>query len=180
MQEPVARRFLCALCRAPVLVCSHCDRGQRYCAGPCSAISRRAAQQEAGRRYQSSRAGRFNHAARTQRWRTRQASKTQSVTHQGSQETPLDAVLAAHAPAGLATTATKQTDQPCTTIAPQPCQACVLPLGSTTNPAQVQCHWCCTTCAQHVRLGFLRRAPAGTDHGHLRRTARANPALPPR
>lgn len=177
MQEPLARRFLCALCRAPVLVCSHCDRGQRYCAGPCSAISRRAAQQEAGQRYQSSRAGRFNHAARTQRWRTRQASKTQSVTHQGSQQPPPDAVLAAHAPAGLATAA-KQSDQPCT-IAPQPRLACALPLGRANHPAQGQCHWCCTTCAQHVRLGFLRRAPAGTDHGHLRRTSRANTALPP-
>lgn len=178
MQEPVARRFLCALCRVPVLVCSRCDRGQRYCAGPCSAITRRAAQQEAGQRYQSSRSGRFNHAARTQRWRIRQAGKTQSVTHQGSQETPPDAVLLAHAPAGAAT-ATKQTDQPCTTTASHPRQALVAPLGRTNNPAQSQCHWCCTHCAQHVRLGFLRRAPAGTDHGHLRRTSRTNCALPP-
>jgi hypothetical protein len=177
MQEPVARRFLCALCRMPVLVCSHCDRGQRYCAGPCSAISRRAAQREAGQRYQSSRAGRFNHAARTQRWRSSQASKAQSVTHQGSQEPPPDAVLAAHAPAGLAT-ATKQNDPPCA-IAPQPCQASPLPPSTANNPAQWQCHWCCTTCAQHVRLGFLRRAPADADHGHLRRTSRTNTSLPP-
>jgi hypothetical protein len=176
MQEPVARRFLCALCRAPVLVCSHCDRGQRYCAGACSAISRRAAQQEAGQRYQSSRPGRFNHAARTQRWRTRQASKNQSVTHQGSLASPPDAVLAALVPAGLATAA-KQSDLPCT-ITPQPRQACALTLGSTNNPAPGQCHWCCTTCAQHVRMDFLRRSPADTDHGHLSRASRANTALP--
>ena len=29
------RFFLCALCRQQVLICSHCDRGQVYCAGDC-------------------------------------------------------------------------------------------------------------------------------------------------
>lgn len=29
------RFFLCALCRRQALICSHCDRGQIYCAGDC-------------------------------------------------------------------------------------------------------------------------------------------------
>ena len=37
MGDELARRFLCARCRAPALVCSHCDRGQIYCAAACAA-----------------------------------------------------------------------------------------------------------------------------------------------
>jgi len=76
MLEPIARRFLCARCRTPVLVCSHCDRGQIYCASGCAAAARGERQRDAARRYQCSRRGRFNHAARTRRWRERQAVST--------------------------------------------------------------------------------------------------------
>ena len=67
MPEPAARRFLCARCRAPVLVlvCSACDRGQIYCASGCSALARRQSQHAAAQRYQRTRCGRFIHAART-------------------------------------------------------------------------------------------------------------------
>ena len=34
--ESTGRRYLCAACRAAVLICSHCDRGQRYCAAGCA------------------------------------------------------------------------------------------------------------------------------------------------
>jgi hypothetical protein len=63
-------------------VCSHCDRGQRYCAADCAVIARKALQQEAAQRYQCSRSGRLKHAQRTRRWRERQATLNQSVTHQ--------------------------------------------------------------------------------------------------
>ena len=75
-----ARLFLCARCQAQVLVCSHCDRGQIYCAQGCAQTARRDAQRAAGRRYQASRRGRVNHAARAGRYRARQ----NNVTHQGS------------------------------------------------------------------------------------------------
>jgi hypothetical protein len=74
------RLFLCARCQAQILVCSHCDRGQIYCAQGCAQTARRAAQRAAGRRYQASRRGRVNHAARAGRYRARQ----NNVTHQGS------------------------------------------------------------------------------------------------
>jgi hypothetical protein len=41
------RRFLCARCRSPVLICSHCDRGQRYCSAACSLQARSCAQRAA-------------------------------------------------------------------------------------------------------------------------------------
>ena len=134
MRDAPARRFVCVRCHAPVLVCSRCDRGQIYCAAGCSATARRQSQRDAGRRYQDSLPGRFHHAARTQRWRVRQAALTastpmpaatqvapcaaQSVTHQGSPSGGSDAVLATPSsmPAAAAAPAPASHDQPCTTV----------------------------------------------------------------
>ena len=74
------RQFLCALCRCTVLICSHCDRGQRYCSAACSRQARSSAQRAAGKRYQDSRKGRHAHARRQGQWRARH----KIVTHQGS------------------------------------------------------------------------------------------------
>jgi len=46
------RTFACALCRREVLLCSSCDRGQRYCSVGCREQARRACLRKAGRRYQ--------------------------------------------------------------------------------------------------------------------------------
>ena len=78
--EPPARHYLCARCRTAVLICSRCDRGQRYCAGDCAKQVRTQSLQEAGQRYQSSRSGRLKHATRQRRYRDRQTK----VTHHGS------------------------------------------------------------------------------------------------
>ena len=134
MGDEPARRFLCARCRAPVLVCSRCDWGQIYCATGCAAVVRQQSQREAGRRYQGDLRGRFRHAARTQRWRERQAllaappdgpemATPQSVTHQGSPLPASDAVLvavptpvAAAASPVVAPAASAPPAQPCKTI----------------------------------------------------------------
>ena len=102
MANQTARLFLCACCRIQVLVCSQCDRGQRYCADGCAAATRRALQRDSARRYQCGRAGRFKHALRTQRWRARQAALAKIVTHQGSQAGPSDDVLPATQTSALA------------------------------------------------------------------------------
>lgn len=83
------RFFLCARCRAQVLICSHCDRGHRYCAEGCAWEARRRSQREAGRRYGRSRDGRFACAERNRRYRARR----KNVTHQGSPRHPWDGVL---------------------------------------------------------------------------------------
>jgi hypothetical protein len=127
---PSGRLFLCARCRAQVVICSHCDRGHRYCADGCAWEARRGSQREAGRRYQKSRDGRFARAERNRRYRARR----KFVTHQGSPRQCSDGVLAA-------TTA-------------------VVANGQLTADDAVravwQCRWCGRICSDSVRLGPLR------------------------
>lgn len=81
------RRYLCAGCRTAVLICSHCDRGQRYCTRGCADLARHRSVRAAGCRYQDGLRGRHAHANRQQRYRTRMALyplRSQKVTHQGS------------------------------------------------------------------------------------------------
>jgi hypothetical protein len=78
--EAPGRRYLCAGCRTAVVICSHCDRGNRYCTKRCAQHARRSAMRAAGRRYQRSRRGAHAQAERQRRYRARQ----QKVTHQGS------------------------------------------------------------------------------------------------
>jgi hypothetical protein len=87
--QPPPRSFLCARCRRAVTICSHCDRGQRYCSADCSRLARTCAQRAASKRYQGSRKGRHAHARRQGQWRARQ----QIVTHQGSPPPPCADVL---------------------------------------------------------------------------------------
>ena len=145
--EPTGRFFLCARCRAQVLICSGCDRGQIYCTQACSVAARRASLREAGRRYQGSRRGRITHAARARRYRARR----NKVTHQGSPPVAPDALL----PADSALSA-------------PPPQA---PASTLVQSPRYGCHVCGRGCAPFVRLGWLRRRVAqtvpprrGTEH----------------
>jgi hypothetical protein len=196
MRDLPARRFVCARCRAPVLVCSHCDRGQIYCAAGCAATARRQSQREAGRRYQDSLPGRFKHAARTRRWRQRKAAlalsllssaasvapcAAQSVTHQGSPTSASDAVLtpSSSMPGAAGVPAPAAPVQPCRAVTTSNTSTPTPPAGSAadgrpnTSPTW-RCHWCRTPCAARVRLGFLRhsrpahkaRARMEPSHGH--------------
>ena len=90
--EPPARHYLCARCRTAVLICSHCDRGQRYCAGDCAKQARTQSLHSASQRYQLSLAGRLRHAARQRCYRARQIK----VTHHSSPSNPSDDLLPAH------------------------------------------------------------------------------------
>ena len=89
--EPPTRHYLCARCRTAVIVCSHCDRGQRYCAGDCAQMARAHSLKAAAQRYQASLRGRHTHAARQRVYRSRQTK----VTHQGSPPQPLSDLLPA-------------------------------------------------------------------------------------
>lgn len=176
MRDQPARFFLCAGCRKQVLVCSHCDRGQRYCAGECASTTRRALQRDAGKRYQHGRPGRIKHALRTQSWRQRRAITAQSVTHQGSPCGPSDAVLAADQPTTPAT-AVRAPVQPCNalplapvvSIAAAVAAAPSASLAAPFTPATWLCQWCGWRCRPRVRLDFLRRVRnLGPPHGHKR------------
>ncbi len=91
MSMPTSSRlYHCIRCRAQVVICRRCDRGQRYCTNGCSQEARDASRKRASKKYQTTRAGRFNNAARQRRFRTRQKQK---VTHHRSIQIPLHDVL---------------------------------------------------------------------------------------
>ena len=155
----VGRMFLCARCRKPVVLCSRCDRGQRYCGQVCSMAARRDFQRDAGRRYQCGSAGGVKHAERSRRWRARQKEQcaadsegSGSVTHHG-------------VPQGLTEAPGLSSDTEDTAV-------------PTSPRVTVQTQWLCPQCAAAlqpwVRQGFLRqrRAAAG------RRLTRAGPSPP--
>ena len=96
-----ARLFLCVGCRMQVVLCSRCDRGNRYCSRACWRQKHDLARRDAASRYQRSGGGRVRHAARSRRWRERIALRAvqrgtddaagavglgaeYKVTHQGS------------------------------------------------------------------------------------------------
>jgi hypothetical protein len=126
------RTFTCAHCHCVVLVCSHCDRGQRYCSGRCRDQARRVAQRKAAGRYQDTPQGRLAHARRQQRYRQARAAK--KVTHQGSQALGRGDVL-----------------EPELSVAQR--VACEAPPAPPWH-----CHWCQRAVTNVVRRGFLRHA----------------------
>jgi hypothetical protein len=126
-----ARFFLCAGCRAQVVICSCCDRGQIYCADGCAQQARHSAQRAAGRRYQTSRRGRVAHALRSRNYRGRQ----KNVTHQGSPPPPSDDLLS------LDLAAANSARFP----------------DSFPRPSAWCCRWCGCRCPAFVRQDFLRR-----------------------
>jgi hypothetical protein len=134
-----------------VLLCSRCDRGQRYCGRTCSGAARRHSRREAARRYQRSRAGRMAHAARSRRWRQRRAGRdfqapaaseacvTNFVTHQGSPMPQLDAPLPSSEQASER----------------EPVAA-----SPTPSPIAAHCRRCAARLPPWVRQGFLRHGRA--------------------
>ena len=78
------RLFNCARCHRQVRICSHCDRGNRYCSPQCSYQARRDFLRRAGAVYQQTDQGKINHAARQQNYLIRK------MTHQCSKQPPLD------------------------------------------------------------------------------------------
>jgi hypothetical protein len=126
---PVSSRlYFCSCCHAPVIICSRCDRGQRYCTGECRHQARSTSIKRATKKYQSTRAGRFNNAARQQRFRER---RLQKVTHQGSTPRCLHDLLKTRL------TEIKKTPKP-------------LFSGSIAH-----CHYCDAACDSFLRLDFL-------------------------
>lgn len=74
------RVITCERCGVEVMICRHCDRRQIYCGRECAKAARRATWRRSSARYQQTRRGKHNHAAREKRRRERGAQK---VTQQG-------------------------------------------------------------------------------------------------
>ena len=156
-----ARLFLCAGCRIQVVLCSRCDRGNRYCGRACWRLTRNVARRKAARRYQCSRPGRIAHAARSRRWRQRNAlsgddghdsGTAHNVTHQGSHAGVLAAPLA---------TCTHDT-----------ARSASIDHIAVAPAAPRHCHRCAAAQPDWLRQGFLRRnaramaVPTGWRHDH--------------
>jgi hypothetical protein len=73
-------------CRAVFLLCSHCDRGQRYCSLACRDQARLRQRRCANRRHQQSLEGRLDHRDRQREYRRRRAHRAPpaGVTDHGS------------------------------------------------------------------------------------------------
>lgn len=145
MVETGGRMFLCARCREAVVLCSRCDRGQRYCGQVCSRAARRDFQRDAGRRYQCGIAGRVKHAERSRRWRERQV-QTCAVGPKGSSTVTHHGLPQELTGAPISSTDTKDGAVP------------------TSPRATPHGQWLCPQCAAAlqpwVRQGFLRRRRA--------------------
>ena len=165
-----ARLYLCACCRVQVILCSRCDRGNRYCGRQCRHRAREQARRETAQRYQRSWRGRVAHAQRSRRWRQRRAARdaacgtgvdAHNVTHQGSRAEVASAPLAAW-------THDSATAAPADTAADITAQGSPQELAIATLPAFARC-WACRRCGQRqpaaLRLGFVRRGvPARPRH----------------
>ncbi len=130
------RTLQCACCQTEVLVCTPCDRGQRYCSAECRKQARLASQRRASRIYQSSRVGRCNHARRQQRLRLRQQEQELPPKNSDSSGPSQEA-----------------------------CAGDLLPPQLDVKPAQLSkptpaghCHWCARPVANGVRHSLLLRA----------------------
>ncbi len=125
-----SRLYHCCRCHTQIIICTRCDRGQRYCKGGCAGIARVESLKRACQKYQSSRAGRFNNAARQQRYRQQERQK---VTHQGSTPKRLHDLLKTQL------TRLKETPKPL--------------LPSTT----IHCHFCGEVVEPFLRHDFVHR-----------------------
>jgi len=126
--ENTARLYNCARCSCQTVICSPCDRGNIYCSKRCAEIVRKASLRAAGKRYQRKRRGRFKHAERQRRYRT----KVKKVTHQGSQEPVSNDPLPPRS----------ETTQSVAVI----------------EDEGIHCHFCGRLCSAFLRQDFLHRA----------------------
>ncbi len=90
LMQTSSRKYQCLRCHTLVIICHHCDHGQRYCANGCSKKARKDSLHRASKKYQATRRGRFNNALRQQRYRCK---KKQKVTHHSSLKMSLHDVL---------------------------------------------------------------------------------------
>ena len=126
--ENTARLYNCARCHHQMTICSYCDRGNIYCGKSCSDQARRTSLNAASKRFQLTRRGRFLHAERQRRYR----SRCKKVTHQGFQKSPPNDPLTTHSetPASLA----------------------------VIEGDGIACRFCGRVCSAFLRLTYLHRA----------------------
>ena len=134
-----ARLYNCVRCHQQVIICSHCDRGNIYCADGCAQKAREEKQKSASRRYQDSTRGRHCHANRQRQYRQRQREK---VTHQcSSQLSAYDLLLS----------------EPKVLVR-------AVDLFHTAEKSHHICHFCGRDCGNRLRFSFLQQQTTRITH----------------
>lgn len=163
------RFYRCTLCDIPVLICSRCDRGQRYCSKAHSQEARIANQHLANARCQGSRQGRRKHAERAARYRERRKHARHQAQCQVDE--PCQASQPHHCVNQVEDAEHGRTQQKKVTYqgSPPPVEDDCLSLRSVATartqrcssgwPGQliVRCHLCGRRCLREIRHAFLRR-----------------------
>lgn len=160
-----ARRYHCARCHQPVLICSYCDRGNIYCFDGCARAAEKERCKRNAKRYRDSAKGRRSTATRQRNNRLRQAmSGSDPEPSKQHQDTP--------EPASAEPDATSS-DLPIVTHRGSVDEPGSAPLISLpTQPRVVYCNGCQRACNEAMRIDFLR-----TPRQHSRH--RSNNGIPP-
>jgi len=140
--------FCCGWCGVQAEICTHCDRGNRYCSKKCRLAARRKVLRTAGRNYQTTAKGRMANANRQRRSRERRRvarsaaePSRENVTHPGSASRPPERPSPAHE------------NTPTNPRSPRPV------------PAAPRCCAVCGARADFHRYDFLRRPCRATRRG---------------
>ncbi len=149
------RLFLCARCRAQVIVCRRCDSARTYCSPECADDARRASLRTAAVRYQRSMRGRMRHAARQRRYRQRQKEKAHRRYAADAADTPLAASVST----------TSASAPPIPSAGAHPCEQCD----------------CCGHAGRVARAGALPLQRAARRHRcrHCQKKVTHHPCSPP-
>ncbi len=144
-----ARRYHCARCQRPVLICSYYDHGHIYCFNGCRELAQRERCKRDAKRYQSSQYGRRNNARRQSDYRKRKrATPTPVATHSAPNSTQRDTANIPAAEPGKTKIVTHRGSA--TTSA-----SVVLP-DSGNSGSFFNCDCCGDACSDYVRINFLR------------------------
>jgi hypothetical protein len=152
-----ARRYHCARCHQPVIICRHCDRGNIYCLDGCAKAANKERCQRNAKRYQRSAKGRRSNAARQRRNRLCKALE-QLDREAGRQRGEKPASPYPE----LGVTAC---DSPIVTHRGSVAEPDGAPL--TSKPQQqrvVYCNACQCVCSEAMRIDFLRTSRHRSRH----------------
>ena len=152
-----ARRYHCARCHQPVIICRHCDRGNIYCFDGCAKKANNERCQRNAKRYRRSAKGRRSNAARQRRNRLRKA--LEQLNREASKQRHEKPI--APCPESSITAC----DQPIVTHR----GSVVEPRGAslTFKPQQqhvVYCNACQRVCSEAMRIDFLRTSRHRSRH----------------
>lgn len=144
------RHYKCARCGKAVLICTCCDRGNRYCSDGCQECARAESQRKSAKLYWRSKKGKANASARQVRFRMRRQEKVihLDIPPQQEEQSP-------HVPAPICAPekiVTQHGSPPQTQDASMPPVQTVVPIA---DHKPFCCHFCDRLLSEFVRTNKL-------------------------